>query len=155
MRTIAGPSLESMLASETEDAYIALLTIAHETGTERFTSDSVDTVIAPDTWVPYPFKVLLPTMEEGVISEGAISLTNVDRQLIDEIRSQATPMTVQIDVARSSDLNIVASFQEFKLRNITYSETEIAGKLTMEDFLAEPIPKDLMSGRFFPGLFFR
>ena len=99
--------------------------------------------------------VQLPRMEEGRISEGSIELTNVDRQLINEIRSQATPMTIQLDVMRSSDQDIVASFPSLTLRNVKYTAAVISAAITMENYLSEPMPKDLMTGRYFPGLFWR
>lgn len=154
-RNIAGPSLASMLASETPDAYIALLTIKHETATVRFTSDSVTNAVGNYWYIPHPFAVVLPRMEEGRISEGSINITNVDRQLIEEIRGQVTPMTIQIDVMRSVDLNIVASFPEFTMRNVSYNAAEISATITMENFLSEPMPKDTMGGKYFPGLFWR
>jgi hypothetical protein len=145
-----------MMAAETSQAWLVLLTIGHQTGTARFTSDSTDTSFNGNTYYQLPFDIILPTNETGKVPEATLILDNVDRQLIAQLRTQSVPMTVQIDVVASGDVaggNATATYSNFVLRSIDYTQTSISGRLTLEDFLAEPYPKDIFSQSLFPGLF--
>lgn len=155
-RTIPANSLSGMMAQETTEAWLVLLTVTHESGTVRLTSDAVSTTFDGQTYTPLPFDIILPSNEMGKTPQATLVLDNVDRQLIAELRTQSTPMSVQIDVVASSDVaggNATATYTDFVLRSIDYTATSISGRLTLEDFLAEPYPKDIFSQALFPGLF--
>lgn len=155
-RSIPASAIAAGNAQQTSEVYIVLLTIDHASGTIYLTSDSVDTISNGNTFLPLPFDLNLPSMQDGQISEAELTIDNVDRQLIAEIRTQNVPLEVSLDVVLFSDPDTaLVSFTEFSLRNISYDEISISGRLTMEDYLVEPFPKDRMTAQFFPGLFFR
>ena len=154
-RTLLPASLSAVLAQETGEAYLVLLTVEDEVNTTYLTSDSLDTVHDLNTYLPFPFDITLPQNVDGQISTATLTLSNVNRQFIDEIRSQTTPLKVNIKVVLGSDPEeIMAEFTDFVLRQVTYNTTSISGTLTLEDFLAEPLGV-LMTGANFPGLFFQ
>ena len=106
------------------------------------------------TYNSFPFDITLPKNIEGQISTAQLSIDNVSRQFIDEIRSQVKPLQVNIKVVLSLNPNdIMAEFTDFVLRQVTYDASAISGQLTLEDFMAEMVGV-LMTGRNFPGLFF-
>jgi len=106
-----------------------------------------------DTYYAYPFTVTLPDSLEGQETKARLAFTNVDRQLIDSIREEEEHLWVDIEVVLSSDGSQMAFFPDMELRNISYNTAVITGDLSYETFLREPYPKDIMSGRWFPGLF--
>jgi len=158
-RTIPTAALVGMMDQETSEAYLILLRLDYDGGTIRFTSDSVETVWNGNTYEVYPFDIVLPTNEQGRVSEAQLTVDNVDRRIIAELRSFSTPMDVSIGVIASSNVSsspqggLTALFTDFKLRSVTYTSTTISGRLTVEDFLQEPYPKTIFSQAKYPGLF--
>ena len=157
-RSLTSSALSGMMNSETDQAFIVLLTISHggDNSPFRFTSDSTETTFNGETYIVYPFDIILPTNEQGKVSEAQLTIDNVDRRIIEELRSQSEAMTVQIDVVASDDIaggNVTASFQDFRLRSVEYNPTTVSGRLTVEDFLQEPYPNTIFSPALYPGLF--
>jgi len=155
-RTLPPASLSAVLAQETAEAFLVLLTVTDEAGFDTFlTSDSVETLHGSDTYQPFPFDITLPKNTDGQVSMATLTLSNVNRQFIDEIRAQTTPLKVNIKVVLGSNPNeIMAEFTDFVLRQVTYNVVSISGTLTLEDFLNEPVGV-LMTGANFPGLFYQ
>lgn len=159
-RVLSTNVLDSLTAQETAEAYHALLTVkGHDkTVLARFTTDSVDTVTTSPaaTYLPYPFAIRLPDNQEGRETKAELIMTNVDRQLIDSIRGIQEHLFVDIRVVLHSDPDdLMAYYPDMELRNVTYDTMTISGELNYESFIREPFPSDVMSGRFFPGLFKR
>jgi hypothetical protein len=158
-RNLSDAALSSLLAQETSEAYLVLLTITDNNAVpHRFTSDSVDTYVDPGganiRYESFPFDIALPQNVENQVSTSTLTITNVDRRLIDEIRGQRLPMNVNIQVVLSSAPDdVLAEFIDFKWRHINYDASTISGTLTLEDFMSEPVGI-LMTARDFPGLFF-
>ncbi len=148
--------LDSLAAPSTDEAFLVLLRVKASDGTvlARFTSDAVSTFIGPDEYLPYPFDIVLPDSQEGQETRARLVMTNVDRQLVDEIRTYVEHLRIDIEVVLGSDTaEQLALYPDMELRNVTYDTATISGELSYESFLREPYPKDLMTGRDFPGLF--
>jgi len=154
-RVLSGQSLASLMAQETGEAYLVLLTVSDSSGViARLTSDSVDTVVGADTYQQFPFDITLPDNAEGKVSTAQLSFSNIDRRFIQSIREETMPLGVNIKVVMGSDpTDILAEFTDFLLRNVTYNVTTISGTLTLESFLSEQVGQ-IMNGQTFPGLFF-
>jgi len=155
-RPLSPTALAGAMSQQTDEVYLVLLTIQHQTGAVYLTSDSVITTSNGNTFLPLPFDITLPKMEESQASSATLTIDNVDRQIIAELRTQPIAMMVQIDVIVASEPDtILVSFPDFSLRSVSYNAMTITGQLTMEAFLMEPFPKDRMTSQYFPGLFFR
>ena len=154
-RTQSAASVASLLASETGEAYLVLLTISDSTGViARYTSDNVDTVVSTTTYTPSPFDIFLPANVEGRISTAQLSLDNVDRALIDSLRLATSAFQVDMKVVLGSDpTDTLVEFTDYTLRNVSYDAFSISGTLTLEDFLNEPVGR-IMTGSVYPGLFY-
>jgi hypothetical protein len=107
-----------------------------------------------ETYLPFPFDITLPKNVDGQVSTATLSLSNINREFIDDIRSLTTPLRVNIKVVLGSNPDeIMAEFTDFVLRQVSYNTASISGTLTLEDFLNEPVGI-LMTGATFPGLFY-
>lgn len=189
MRSQPPGVVSSLLAQDTTEAYLVLLTLEDGAGEFfRFTSDSVDTVIGqsvvdawaleadPDVWetesgdfwvlesdtpggVPtetyyaFPFEITLPNNVEDQISTARLSITNIDRTLVNSIRDQTVPIKVSIDVVLASTFELMVSYRDFLWRQLSYDSMTISGTLTLEDFLNEQLGH-IMTSRDYPGLFY-
>lgn len=157
-RDISAAAKAAMFAQNTDSLFVTLLEITTNEviPTELFMCDySENVTYLSNTYTAFPFALALPSDENGQISEAQISIDNVSRVLIDEIRGLENAMSVVIRVVdiTQSPISEEAFFDGFTLRNVTYDAVTITGKLSLESFLAEPFPKDVLSAAGFPGLF--
>lgn len=106
------------------------------------------------TYAFSPFDIWLPRDDKTGTVSAKLVIQNVDRQIIENIRSITKPLTVKTQVVLSSDVDTVElEYDYFKLSNIQYDSLTIEGNITLDYWGLEPFP----SGRFvpsdFPGLF--
>jgi hypothetical protein len=160
-RDLPPAALAAMMAQETADAFLTLLTITLDNPPDlHFTDNSVDitsTVADGSTPVVYtaiPFTFIAPANKEGELAQARLTIDNVGRELVDDIRQQVTPLKVSITVVSSADLNTqVALFSDMTLRNVNYNSLSISGVLVLENLYAENFSQ-LLTGRYYPALFF-
>jgi len=143
-------------AQETGEAWIVLLTIAHADMPVpiRVSSDAVQTVSRGNIFVAFPFEYELPERSGERAPAMRLRICNVDRQIVTTLRSIATAPTVLTEVVLASAPDTVeASFPYFELRLADYDALTVEGELTLESFVDEPYPADLMTPATFAGIF--
>lgn len=131
-----------------------LLTIENSDGPPlRLTTNSEDIVSRSKTFISYPFALELPSDQSGAISEARISIDNVARALVDEVRNLSDPlvMTLELVMVATPD-TVEMSFSDYLLRNTNIDELSISGTLTQENYVTERYPKDIISGMHFTGI---
>lgn len=163
MRNISSAARQAMYASETADALYTLLTINHEdlespirvynaneweNGNPKvITSNGYD-------YIAFPFDLVIP--EEGGESPPQVTLTicNVDRTIVDAIRSIPTRITITLQIVLSESVDTVeAGPFTLQLTDVEYNAFTITGTLIYDQILSETFPKDKMDATIFPGLF--
>ena len=147
---------QSLYAAETGEAFIILLTLSHDDmpAPVRVTSDEVTTVSNGESFVPFPFDIVLPNDIDSKSYRAKLTIDNIDRQIVQAVRSLTTAPSVLIQIVRAAAPDTVeAQFVDFKLTNVSYDAYRVEGHLTVEDFTAEPFPAALFSPGLFPGLF--
>ncbi len=155
-RNISGAGRQSLYAAQTGEAFLILLTISHSdlTAPIRVTSDAVTTVSRGDSFVPFPFELILPDDLDNRSSRARLAIDNIDRQIVQAVRTLASAPAVLIEIVRAAAPDSVeAQFVDFKLTNVSYDSQRVEGTLTIEDFTAEPFPAAIFSPGLFPGLF--
>ena len=154
-RTLSTAALQAINAQQTGEVFHVLLTIENSAGPPlRMTDNTEDVVSRGNTFVAYPFALELPSDEAGNISEARLSIDNVSRILVDELRNLSDPLVLTIEVVAASTPDTVEyEAIDYRLNNVKYDALSITGTLTQENFLTEAYPKDIMSGASFPGLF--
>lgn len=156
-RTLSTSAWSAIAAQQTSDGAVILLTIMNSADSsviDRLTDNSQDVVSRGNTFMAYPFALELPADENGQPSRARLSIDNVSRQIIDDLRSLPDPLQLLIEIVFLSDPDTVeVSYQDFVLRDVSYDALTISGTLTLEDFTSEPFPKDIMSAVSFPGQF--
>jgi len=116
-------------------------------------SKAADYIQSQSTFVAYPFQITLPEDSDSVMPQAIISIDNVHRTIVESIRSISTSPTVTMQVALASSPNVIeAQFPQFQLKNVSYNALVVSGKLSIETFLNEPYPGDLISPSLFPGI---
>ena len=155
-RNLSTDALKAIYAQETGEAFLILLTLDHDTLAQplRVSSDAVNTDSRGDTYVAFPFELVLPDDRENTAPRARLVIDNVSREVLSAIKTLNTAPTVKMEIIRSSAPDVVeAVFPDFKLTNIKYNALTIKGDLTLEDFTAEPYPSTIFSPSTFPALF--
>lgn len=147
---------QAVNAQETGEAFLVLIEIDHDDLTTpiRVTSDGVDTVSNGNTYTAYPFEISLPDDQEGSVSAAKLTIDNIDRVIVEAIRSISTAPTVTISVVLGSDPDTVeATFPNYEFRQIEYDAMTVSGDLSLKTFMSEPYPGDAFLPSTFPGVF--
>ncbi len=151
-RTLSSASLAAVLAQETAEVFIRLITIDHPdlAAPIRVSSDAVDTVSNGNTYTAFPFELQLPDDSGDRPQTARLTIDNVSREIVQAIRSIQSPPSVTIEIVRAADPDTIeVSYTGFALRNVRYDAMVVSGDLTVDDFTTEPYP----AGRFVPSLF--
>jgi hypothetical protein len=155
-RNLSSLTRQALYAAETGEIFLVLLTLSHAglSAPIRVTSDAVTTLSRGNTFVSFPFDLVLPDDQENRAPRARLVIDNIDRQIVTAVRSLSTPLTALIEIVRAADPDVVeARFIDFKLTNVSYDAHKVEGDLTIEDFTSEPFPAASFSPSLFPGLF--
>ena len=164
-RPVSDIAKQAIFSSETSEVFVILLTITHadlQGGAIRVCSNSVDVVHGNDTYLAYPFELQLPPQSDDRPPVASLRIDNVHRLIVENIRSINSAPTVQMEIVRVEDDNgttkvsqdgIEASFDDFRLRNVSYDALTVEGELSLEHFIEEPYPSRVFSPTDFPGMF--
>jgi len=156
MRQLSQTALEAVLAPQTEQVFLVLVEIDHETlaGPLRFVRNTEPITHNGNTYDPVAFDINLPASGEDGTPRASITIDNVDRRLTDTIRSVTSRPTITLKIVLASSPDTVElGPAEFKLERVSYDEMQIEGDLVYEDFLTLEYPADQFDPFNFPGLF--
>lgn len=156
---------QAAYAQETDEVFIALLTFTSSelpapiyVASDPFqmlpTANVRGVLSNSIEYVYLPFDISLPRDDATGSVSAKLRIENIDQQIIASVRSIKKPVTVQIQVVLSNDVDFIEmQFDNFQLTNVSYDGFTIEGTLTLDYWGLEPFP----SGRFvpsnFPGLF--
>ncbi len=155
-RSVSQAVKQAVNAPETAETFIILLTIDHADLAQpiRVSSDAVDTVSRGDTFVAFPFDLSLPDDTDARLPRARLRIDNIDRQVVQAVRSITSAPSVLIEIVMASDPETVeVSFPDFQMREIGYDAVTVEGSLTLEEIEGEPYPARIFSPADFPGLF--
>ncbi len=158
-RPLTAASLAAMMAQSAAEAPVALMTIDHEDitgGTIRVTNNKNPLVHNGKTYLHFPFDLQLAQQDGQSPPQAKLALSNVDRKLVETIRSIQSPpaMTIGVVLASAPD-DWVLRPEPFILQNVDVALTQITGTIGYENVLNEAYPSALMSPGNTPGLFNR
>ena len=146
-------------AQETDKVFLMLLTIDHADLSEpiRVTSDTVETVSRGETFEAFHFDLNLPTSSDGQIASTKLTISNVDRRIVEAIRKMSPgsdPASVLMEVVMADEPDVLEmSLEGFSLTNVTYDRIKCEGRVTLENFYNEPWPKDNFDPNRASGMF--
>lgn len=146
----------AMNAPETSEAFLVLIELSHDdlADTIRVTSDGQNTESNGNTYISYPFDIYLPYSPETGVCKGKLTIDNVDRQIVENLRQISTAPTIRIMVVLASDPDTIEiDYPNFELGNAEYDAMFVTGDLTLPSYSREPYPADTMNPSTFPGIF--
>jgi hypothetical protein len=96
----------------------------------------------------------LPGEDAETLTQVNLVITNVDKLLVDGVRSIATPLDVKLQVVLASDPNTIeAGDFDMKLRDVNYDAMTLTGRCNFNDLLNEPYPAGTYTPADYLGLF--
>ena len=150
---------EAVNSPETSEVFLVLLELSSDEFSSavdriRLTSDSVATISNGEIYQAFPFELALPEDTPDALPTASLTIDNVDRTIIQEIRGITGPINVRMMIVLASDPDTIEiDIPDFKLKHITYNALTISGTLTIDSFLSEPFPGDRFVPSLFPGIF--
>lgn len=155
MRTLSSRALDSAFSAQTDDVWLTLLTIEHESLSEplRFVNNFASLTSRGNVYVAFPFELEFPEQDAESPGEARITIDNIDRQIVNTIRGISSPpdLTLEVVLAATPD-TVEASFSGMTLRNVQYDALKVSGTLRFEDIVTEPVSVQMTPARF-PGMF--
>lgn len=154
-RNLSTAATASANAQFTDEVWLTLLTInSPELETPlRFVNNNVSVTSRGNVYLAFPFDIDFPGQDEESPGEARLSIDNIDRMIVNFVRTISTPPTVTIEVVLASSLDTVeASFSNMTLRNVSYDAKAVTGLLRFEDIVIEPVTYAMTPERF-PGMF--
>jgi hypothetical protein len=155
-RSLSSTAAAALYAPETGEVFLMLLTIAHAalTPSLRFANNTVDVMSRGDTYLGWPFQMMLPSELDDQLPTVTLQIDNVDRRIMEGVRALTSPPSVMLEVVLASSPDTVeAGPFAFTLRGCDYDALVVSGSLSFEDVLNEPYPAQTFTPGRFPGLF--
>lgn len=155
-RTLSLPALQGALAQETAEVYLVLVEINHPTLMTplRFVNNNTSIVSNMNTYNPYAFEMRMPDDQEDKEPTAELRIDNVDRQLMDEVRSINGELSMTVSVVlESSPDTIEWGPLDFDVRGVSYDANVITFRLSYSTFIREPFPYLAFDTTNFPGMF--
>jgi len=154
-RDLSLPALTASYAEETGEISLTLITVnsADLAAPIRLTSDSVTTLSRGDVYQATPFKPIFPSDQPGEIRPVQLSIDNVNRQIVNALRSTQETITVLMESVLFSSPDTVEASATFEVATASYAATEVSLSLIFEPILSEPFPYKRFTTQTAPGLF--
>lgn len=154
-RTLTATAVRELLKQNSAEVFLVLLTFTHPSiTTVRLVNNTKDIISRGNTYQAFPFELSLPADLAEQLPEVQLSLSNVDRRLIDELRLIQTPIAVALEVVTASAPNTVeVGPYLFNMTRVSFTDERITASLTGEPILNEPFPGKSFTPQRFPQLF--
>lgn len=154
--TLSNQLLAQIYAQESGDPFLTLLTLEHDSLATpiRLVNNIVDIESRGDTYSAFAFKTRLPADDGESKREVILELDNASLELIDELRSVDSPVSVKIELILASIPDTVQmSLENLEMSGISYSTKTIKATLRLDDFLNTALTSETYDPKTFPGLF--
>lgn len=156
-RSFTPNAVRSINSLETGNAFWFLVTIRHDDlpAPYYFVNNTTDVVSQGITYVGYPFELTLAVDDGTTMPAVSITFDNVDRELIELIRTLPSSPRLDLQLVLSNALDTVEmSLTDMELADVQFDLTSITGQLISGDLLNAPYPCDSYEPEQFPNLFY-
>lgn len=155
-RVISSAARAAINAPQTSEVFLIILEINHADlpSPIRVVNNNEAIISNGDTYLATAFTFDIPAQEDGTISNSRLSIDNVDRAIVQAIRSISSPPDISVSVILASDPDTIeAGPWEFKLRNTTYNRQSVSGELVYDSHMRDNCGTIKYTTLNFPGMF--
>lgn len=153
-RNVSASTREALQASQTDKIFLPLLRIySDELAEDLYFVQNTENIISNgNTYIAASFSMSLPVQEEGKVQDTTLTISGVNRQITELIRSITSPLDIEMTIIRSDTPDTLeAGPWDFKLRSVTYNVNSISGSLLYETSLRKYISTIRVTNQSFPG----
>lgn len=155
-RTLSAITQKALNAQSTDRLFLVIIEIDHTdlASPIRIVNDTVAITSNGDVYSPVAFKFSPPVEEDGTIRSSSLTIGNIDRSLVEAIRSIDSAPTVDASIIRYDTPNVIeAGPWSFKMRNVSYNVDTVRGELIPDNPLG--FKASILSYRNidFPGIY--
>lgn len=119
-----------------EAAWLALLTITTPTDVLRFVNNTEDIVSNGDTFMAFPFAIVLPGDDGEALPRVKLQLQNFDEHIVEAIRGLAEPPIIKCQIITSlTPDDVEIEIENMILRTVNYDALDITGDLQVVNVL--------------------
>lgn len=152
--SLSNDVLRQMLAQESEDPFLVLVTLTHPTFTVRLVNNSSDIVSNGFTFTAFPMKIRLPMDDGETARDFSLDFDNVSLSLIPQLRSVQDDIGVKIQLILASMPNIVQmEHTDLLIRSVSYNAQRISARVVLDSFLAVEMTSERYGPTLYPGMF--
>jgi hypothetical protein len=155
-RNVSLAAVQGAMASQTDEVYLVLLQVDHSTlgAPIRIVNNSTNVTSGGNVYTAYPFEVVFPDDVDEREPSAEVRIDNVDRFLMDEVRTIQSPPLMTISVIIESTPNTIEwGPLELETRGVSYDRNVITFSLAYSAFTQEPFPYRVFDTINFPGMF--
>jgi len=155
-RTLSGPAVAGLMAQQTAEVYLELLTITHDdlAAPLYFVNNTTNVTSRGNEYIAFPYKLILPQDSEETMPRTTLQIDNVDRQIVDTIRSISSPPSLSIEIVLASSPDTVElEALGMRLEQAKYDVMEVTGALVFEDILSQAFPSHRFDPSTTPAIF--
>lgn len=143
-----------LFGQESDDPFLTLVTFSNEAFTARLVNNSKDITSRGNTFFAFPMKITLPVDDGETARNFNIDMDNASLEMIKNIRSITTPISVTIEMILASMPDVVQmAFDGLAVASISYNATKMTAKIVMDNFMTTEMTSERYTPNNFPGLF--
>ena len=141
--------------SSTNEAIFVLLTFITPSETIRVVNNNEDVISRGDTFIAYPFTIVLDTDDGESQPEISLTIDNVDLMLMTAIRGILEPPRIKLELVLSSTPDIVEKTIDYlHLDSVQYDALTIQARMRPINILQRKFPVDHYTASRFMDLFY-
>jgi hypothetical protein len=152
---ISATANQAIREPETKQIFLVLLKISHTDlpSTLYFVNNNENVVSNGDIYEATAFRFTLPYKEGNTIAPAQLIIDNVDRRVVEAVRSITTPADIEASIVLASDPDTYEYGPlELSLTNVSYNASTVSGDLLYVNFLGFNAGVHIMDNIKFPGL---
>ena len=161
-RTLSATAIADLFKEESEKVWLVFLHLEHAdlaadidvvNNNEDITGSAMGA--GSVTYNAFPFSITLPSeTEDEILGQARLVIDNVDRTVVNAVRSITTPPTIKIAVVHSDDPDTaIIGPMAFTLQDVGYNAMTVEGTIGLPDILNSLFPKESFNPSTTPGLF--
>lgn len=154
-RAISYNARQQVQASEIQEAILVVLDIEHPSldSTIRVVNNTQDVEWDGNTYLASSFKFTPPSQEDSEVSNAKLTISNIDRKLVELIRSISSMPTITVNIVfAGSSVEREAGPWIFDLIDVSYTAQTITGSLSFNFKPKETVSRTRVTLRDFPCL---
>lgn len=155
-RSISAAARAALYSQQTGEVFLELIEIGHVDLAEplRFVYNTEAVIHGGDTYYPAAFRYEQAGDVEGQARSARLTIDNVDRQIVETIRTISSPPEVvaKVVLASSPDTIEVGPYS-YILREVSYNAHTVSGELYDGDQGQIAVPGLTYTPYDFPGLY--